>query len=82
MRYMLLGLKSLKGVIFQQLSVLQTEMESMKEENKVLRKVVEQTMKDYYDLQMKFSIVQENNKNKVNSILCLYNYNDPYFIYV
>ncbi|KAJ1399161.1 WRKY domain [Sesbania bispinosa] len=40
------------------------EMESMKEENKVLRKVVEQTMKDYYDLQRKFSIIQENNKRK------------------
>ncbi|MED6184940.1 WRKY Transcription Factor [Stylosanthes scabra] len=48
-----------------ELSVLQMEMESMKEENKVLRKVVEQTMKDYYDLQLKFSIIQENNnKNK------------------
>jgi hypothetical protein len=43
------------------------EMESMKEENKVLRKVVEQTMKDYYDLQTKFSVIQENNnKRKVN----------------
>lgn len=48
-----------------QLSVLQMEMESMKEENKVLRKVVEQTMKDYYDLQTKFSVIQENNKRKV-----------------
>ncbi|KAK7260369.1 hypothetical protein RIF29_26358 [Crotalaria pallida] len=47
-----------------ELSVLQMEMQSMKEENKVLRKVVEQTMKDYYDLQMKFSIIQENNKRK------------------
>ncbi|XP_019462777.1 PREDICTED: probable WRKY transcription factor 9 isoform X2 [Lupinus angustifolius] len=47
-----------------ELSVLKMEMESMKEENKVLRKVVEQTMKDYYDLQMKFSIIQENNKRK------------------
>lgn len=40
------------------------EMESMKEENKALRKVVEQTMKDYYDLQTKFSVIQENNNNK------------------
>lgn len=38
----------------------------MKEENKVLRKVVEQTMKDYYDLQMKFTAVHhQNNQNKV-----------------
>lgn len=56
-----------------QLSALEMEMESMKEENKALRKVVEQTMKDYYDLQTKFSVIQENNNNnnnkrKVNSI--------------
>ncbi|CAL0306108.1 unnamed protein product [Lupinus luteus] len=51
-----------------ELSVLQMEMENMKEENKVLRKVVEQTMKDYYDLQMKFSIIQENNKRKDHQI--------------
>ncbi|XP_061373183.1 probable WRKY transcription factor 9 [Gastrolobium bilobum] len=51
-----------------ELSVLQMEMESMKEENKVLRKVVEQTMKDYYDLQMKFSVIQENNKRKDHQI--------------
>jgi len=43
----------------------------MKEENKVLRKVVEQTMKDYYNLQMKFSAIQENNKRKVNPIVSL-----------
>jgi len=48
------------------------EMESMKEENKVLRKVVEQTMKDYYDLQMKFSAIQENNKRKVNPIILMF----------
>ncbi|KAK1417644.1 hypothetical protein QVD17_26775 [Tagetes erecta] len=38
------------------------EMNRMKEENKVLRQVVEQTMKDYYDLQMKFSIIQQSSK--------------------
>ncbi|RWR78594.1 putative WRKY transcription factor 9 [Cinnamomum micranthum f. kanehirae] len=42
------------------LCVLQTEMNRMKEENKVLRKVVEETMRDYYDLQMKFSVIQNN----------------------
>ncbi|XP_059298342.1 probable WRKY transcription factor 9 isoform X1 [Lycium ferocissimum] len=41
-------------------SVLQEEMNLMKEENKVLRKAVDQTMKDYDDLQMKFAITQQN----------------------
>nr|GEV25123.1 probable WRKY transcription factor 9 [Tanacetum cinerariifolium] len=44
----------------EKLSMLQTEMNRIKEENKVLRQVVEQTMKDYYDLQMKFSIIQQS----------------------
>ncbi|KAJ7946660.1 WRKY family transcription factor [Quillaja saponaria] len=43
---------------------LQMEMGKMKEENKILRKVVEQTMKDYYDLQTKFAVIQQNNKKK------------------
>ena len=37
----------------------------MKEENKVLRKVVEKTMQDYYDLQMKFAVIQQNKQKKV-----------------
>ena len=37
----------------------------MKEENKVLRKVVEKTVQDYYDLQMKFAVIQQNNQKKV-----------------
>ncbi|TXG53892.1 hypothetical protein EZV62_019148 [Acer yangbiense] len=40
------------------------EMNRMKEENKVLRKVVEKTMKDYYNLQMKFAVIQQNTHNK------------------
>ncbi|KAH7575668.1 hypothetical protein JRO89_XS02G0188400 [Xanthoceras sorbifolium] len=40
------------------------EMHRMKEENKVLRKVVEQTMKDYYNLQMKFAVIQQNTQKK------------------
>ncbi|KVH93485.1 hypothetical protein Ccrd_004463 [Cynara cardunculus var. scolymus] len=44
----------------EKLSVLQMEMNRMKEENKVLRQVVEQTMKDYYDLQMKFSVIRQS----------------------
>ncbi|KAK9110102.1 hypothetical protein Sjap_018162 [Stephania japonica] len=43
------------------LRVLEAEMNRMKEENQVLRKVVEQTMKDYYDLQIKFSSIQQQN---------------------
>ncbi|XP_076887541.1 putative WRKY transcription factor 9 [Bidens hawaiensis] len=44
----------------EKLSILQMEMNRMKEENKVLRQEVEQTMKDYYDLQMKFSVIQQS----------------------
>ncbi|EEF34424.1 probable WRKY transcription factor 9 [Ricinus communis] len=44
----------------EELPALQMEISRMKEENEVLRKVVEQTMKDYYDLQIKFAIVQQN----------------------
>ncbi|KAI7743861.1 hypothetical protein M8C21_025338, partial [Ambrosia artemisiifolia] len=36
------------------------EMNRMKEENKVLRQAVEQNMKDYHDLQMKFSIIRQS----------------------
>ncbi|GFY89320.1 WRKY DNA-binding protein 9 [Actinidia rufa] len=40
------------------------EMNLMKEENKVLRKAIEQTMKNYHDLQMKIALVQQNNHKK------------------
>ncbi|KAL6328648.1 hypothetical protein AAG906_003333 [Vitis piasezkii] len=50
----------------EELCVLQMEMNRMKEENKVLRKVVEETMKDYRDLQMKFALIQQNKQNKDN----------------
>ncbi|PIA41029.1 hypothetical protein AQUCO_02300066v1 [Aquilegia coerulea] len=43
-----------------ELSELLVEMNRMKEENKVLRKVVEQTMKDYFDLQKKLASNQQN----------------------
>ncbi|QHO15236.1 putative WRKY transcription factor [Arachis hypogaea] len=46
------------------LNVLQMEMDRIKEENKALRKLVEQTMKDYYDLQMKISNNYSNKNNK------------------
>ncbi|XP_031269889.1 probable WRKY transcription factor 9 [Pistacia vera] len=44
----------------EQLRVLQKEMNRMKEENKVLKNIVEQTKKDYYDLQMKFLVIQQS----------------------
>ncbi|KAI9103625.1 hypothetical protein K1719_023248 [Acacia pycnantha] len=42
---------------------LKMEMDRMKEENKVLRRVVERTMKDYYDLQFKFAAIHNNPLN-------------------
>ncbi|XP_022942007.1 probable WRKY transcription factor 9 [Cucurbita moschata] len=50
-----------------EISELQMEMNRMKEENKMLRKEVEQTMKDYYDLEMKIAIIQQNNLQKKDS---------------
>ncbi|KAL8097560.1 WRKY transcription factor 72A [Apium graveolens] len=47
-----------------ELSGLQMEVRRMKEENKLLMKVVEQTLKDYNDLQHKFSILAQDNCNK------------------
>ncbi|KAK8563135.1 hypothetical protein V6N13_018323 [Hibiscus sabdariffa] len=47
-----------------ELFVLQMELNRMKEENEMLRKVVEKTMQDYCDLQMKFAQVQQNNHQK------------------
>ncbi|XP_010246360.1 PREDICTED: probable WRKY transcription factor 9 [Nelumbo nucifera] len=55
---------SLKENLTEEHSVLQIEMNRMKEENKLLRKVVEQTMKDYHDLQTKLAIIQENETKK------------------
>lgn len=57
----------LKGMIYKQMNILQVEMDRVKEENKVMMKMMEQTLKDYYDLQMKFAAtIQENNKKIVN----------------
>ncbi|PON60254.1 WRKY domain containing protein [Parasponia andersonii] len=60
------------------LSTLQMEMNRMKEENNVLRKVLEQTMKDYYDLQIKFAAVhQNNNKKDTLALLSLHDIQQP-----
>ncbi|XP_058191844.1 probable WRKY transcription factor 9 isoform X1 [Rhododendron vialii] len=48
----------------EEVSVLQMEMNKMKEENKMLREAVDQAMKNYYDLQMKIAVIQQNNKKK------------------
>ncbi|CAI0375644.1 unnamed protein product [Linum tenue] len=42
------------------------EMNKMKEENKLLREVVEKTAKDYYDLQLKFASIQQQHNNNTN----------------
>ncbi|KAK8582625.1 hypothetical protein V6N13_069397 [Hibiscus sabdariffa] len=47
-----------------ELSVLQMEMNRMREENKVLRKEVERTLQDYNHLQMKFAVIQQTNPMK------------------
>ncbi|CAL5377806.1 unnamed protein product [Camellia sinensis] len=60
----------------EELSVLQMEMNRMKEENKVLRKAVDQTMKNYYNLQMKFAVIQQNNQNKDPKIFLSLNGNE------
>ncbi|KAI3972899.1 hypothetical protein MKX01_019557 [Papaver californicum] len=50
-----------------ELSVLKVEMKRMQEENKGLRKVIEKTMKDYHDLQMKLSLIQHKNDQSFNN---------------
>ena len=42
-----------------QLSTMQEEMEKMKEENKMLRRVVDRTVRDYYELQTKLAAYQK-----------------------
>ncbi|KAF6155499.1 hypothetical protein GIB67_017854 [Kingdonia uniflora] len=54
----------LKDPLQQNSKKQQVEMKNMKEENKVLRKVVEQTMKDYFDLQIKLAAIQQNSTKK------------------
>ncbi|KAI3815414.1 hypothetical protein L1987_15081 [Smallanthus sonchifolius] len=49
--------------------MLKMEMNRMKEENMVLRQAVEQNMKDYQDLQTKFSIIRSSNQIKVANVV-------------
>ncbi|KAA3465440.1 putative WRKY transcription factor 9 [Gossypium australe] len=60
----------------EELSMLQMEMNRMKEENKVLRKEVERTLQDYSHLQMKFAVIQQNNPNKEPRIFLSLNGNE------
>ncbi|CAA2934740.1 probable WRKY transcription factor 9 [Olea europaea subsp. europaea] len=55
-----------KFKITEEISILQMQMNHMKEENKLLSKAVEQIMKDYYDLQTRFAIIQQNKDPKKN----------------
>ena len=45
--------------LFLQVSAMQEEMEKMKEENRMLRRVVDRTVRDYYELQMKLAAYQQ-----------------------
>lgn len=49
--------------------MLQMEMDRMKEENRILKRVVEQTMKDYYDLQIKLAAIHHHNNNNKNKVI-------------
>ncbi|XAR53110.1 hypothetical protein NMG60_11021519 [Bertholletia excelsa] len=55
---------------------LQVEMNRMKEENKVLRKAIEQAMKNFHDLRMKFAVVQQNPQKKDPNIFLSLNGSD------
>ncbi|KAI3834699.1 hypothetical protein MKW92_007882 [Papaver armeniacum] len=55
-----------KKIISDKMIMLKVEMKIMQEENKGLRKVIEKTMKDYHDLQMKLSLIQEKNDQSSN----------------
>ncbi|KAF9601382.1 hypothetical protein IFM89_019235 [Coptis chinensis] len=59
------------GKSLQQTKTQEVEMNRIKEENKVLRKVVEQTKKDYYDLQMKLALQQNDSKKGTEIFLSL-----------
>nr|AZQ19308.1 WRKY DNA-binding protein 9 [Populus tomentosa] len=54
----------LENMKTEELSGLQMEISRMKEENKVLRRTVEKTMKDYHDLRMRFASFQQHMDQK------------------
>ncbi|KAL2511933.1 putative WRKY transcription factor 9 [Abeliophyllum distichum] len=60
----------------EKLSILQMQLNRMKEENKILRSSVEQTMKDYYDLQLKVATIQKDYQKKDPKMFFSLNGND------
>ncbi|CAN6851870.1 unnamed protein product [Brassica oleracea] len=52
-----------------QLLQMQIEMEHVKEENTRLRKLVEQTLQDYRQLEMKFPVIDQTNKMDLETFL-------------
>ncbi|CAL9115597.1 unnamed protein product, partial [Musa hybrid cultivar] len=57
-----------EDVIKDELCVLQAEMERMKEENRMLEEAIDRTMKDYYDLQIKFADIQQEDQPKEHQV--------------
>ncbi|KAJ4874546.1 putative WRKY transcription factor 9 [Raphanus sativus] len=53
----------------EELLQMQTEMEHVKEENTRLRKLVEQTLQDYRQLEMKFPVIDQTNKMDLERFL-------------
>ncbi|KAJ4866369.1 putative WRKY transcription factor 9 [Raphanus sativus] len=53
----------------EELLQMQTEMEHVKEENTRLRKLVEQTLQDYRQLEMKFPVIDQTNKMDLETFL-------------
>ncbi|CAN6279858.1 unnamed protein product [Urochloa humidicola] len=47
------------AMVQNEVSAMQEEMEKMKEENRMLRRVVDRTVRDYYELQMKLAAYQQ-----------------------
>lgn len=55
-----------------QLCLLQNEMHQMKEENKLLRKAIDKTMKDHYNLQVKLANFCHPDHPKVCYLISLF----------
>ncbi|CAH8358908.1 unnamed protein product [Eruca vesicaria subsp. sativa] len=53
----------------EELLQMQIEMKHVKEENTRLRKLVEQTLQDYHQLEMKFPIIDQTNKMDLETFL-------------
>ncbi|WOK96182.1 putative WRKY transcription factor 9 [Canna indica] len=60
--------KPREDLIKDELGLLKAEMNRMKEENKLLREVIDRTLKDYRELQMKFADFQQQDEPKEHII--------------